>query len=329
VTESELCQHARQVAEVLRAELETVRQEGPSWSEQERARRVKHALQACLDDLAATDCWGEANRVPSNVLWQVVGEILQHGALQLHARVKPRGYAGDYVMLQRIWEHWVGDEPVGRAMDQFFQEQAAPQAVRNRTRLVADRFVAAFRGRRGSAEQFRIVSVGSGPAIDIELAVRQLGPAERRELRIALLDLDPLALEHARERLGRLVGAHQIQAYRENLYRLPRLPRTADLLQTADFVSCLGLFDYLNDKDSAELLSCLWRHLASPGELILFNFAPTNRSRAYMEWIGNWYLTYRDAAALKRLADSVLANATEITIAAENSGASLYLVGTR
>ena len=56
-----------------------------------------------------------------------------------------------------------------------------------------------------------------------------------------------------------------------------------------------------------------------------FNFGPTNPSRGYMEWIGNWYLTYRTAAELTELGRSADLPAESLVVSAESTGVNLYL----
>ena len=112
------------------------------WTEQWRNRRLSRlaaeaALGRCLERLATTGCWGEANRLPSQHLWRIAGPLLERGAMLRHARFKPFGYAGDHQMLSRIWERWCCDDPLGWALDDYFQRQAAPEAVRARIEQVA------------------------------------------------------------------------------------------------------------------------------------------------------------------------------------------------
>jgi len=48
-----------------------------------------------------------------------------------------------------------------------------------------------------------------------------------------------------------------------------------------------------------------------------------------MEWIGNWYLLYRDAAELRNLAAAADIPAACIELGAESLGVDLYLTATR
>jgi hypothetical protein len=322
---NELREHARRAGEKLIEDLRFAEVTTSGWSNQERSHlEVSRIMNACLDDLVLTNCWGESNRVPSRALWKVAGETLSVGWLQNHARLKPRGYAGDFEMLEKIVDRTLCSDPLGRAFDRFFLEQAAPHAVRARTQLVAERIVQSVRA--STRQRVSIWSVGAGPAIDCELACRELSCDERARVDLTLLDLDPEALEHAERRLNPWLAGDQLHLRRENLFRLPRLKRITAGLEPADFIACTGLFDYLTDADAVAMLQCFWSHLTRGGEMIVFNFAPSNPSRAYMEWIGNWYLTYRDEAAIAALVRAAIGQRPQMQIAREESQASLYAV---
>ncbi|MBC8353981.1 MAG: hypothetical protein H8E66_18455 [Planctomycetes bacterium] len=321
---NELREHARRAGDKLLEDLRYAEVTTSGWSNRERTElEVSRIMNSCLDDLALTNCWGKANRVPSNVLWKVAGEVLSVGWLQQHARQKPRGYAGDFEMIDKIVNRSLCSDSLGRAFDHFFQEQAAPYAVRFRTQLVADRIVRIVREAKG--ERVHICSVGCGPAIDVDLACRELTQDERAKLVVTLLDLDPDALTHARHRLESSLDASQLCIQRENLFRLPKLRKARALLEYSDFIACTGLFDYLTDADAVEMLGCFWSQLSDIGEMIVFNFAPSNPSRAYMEWIGNWYLTYRDEDNVAGLIDAAVGEQAKSQVARDEFDASVYV----
>lgn len=146
------------------------------------------------------------------------------------------------------------------------------------------------------------VSVGCGPACDAQAALHNLSEHEAANVRFVLLDLDPDALAFARQAISRLAPTCRLHLVRENLFRLARLPQKAAVLQDADLLTCPGLFDYLNPPDASAMLATFWRRLAPGGRLLVFNFAPRHASQAYMEWIGNWYLTYRNRDMLLAMA---------------------------
>lgn len=292
----------------------------------ETTRNTVHAaMDRCLETLASTGVWGPDNRLPSSTLWQVTSELLAQGSLQLHARQKPYGYSGDHEMLYRICQDDRRGKGLAWAFDDYFQCQSAPCAVRNRARLIADRIVEGVRGR--STDRLKLVSVGSGPAEDIWLAQRQLEPDECRRLEVHLLDMDPRALAFCEQRLteDRYKRWGDVRTHRCNLKRLNRSSDAREVLHGADLIVCPGFFDYLEHEEVTMMLALFFGHLRSSGTLYAFNFAVGNPSRAYMEWIGNWYLVYRTTDELQAARDEAGIPDSSETIGCEAENVNLYI----
>jgi len=214
---------------------------------------------------------------------------------------------------------------LGLQFDNYFQQQAAVDAVRARTDQIAAAIATRSLMTEGANRPFRVASVGSGPAIDIERAAKLLSEPRRRRLAVTLLDLDAEALEHASGRLAAWLQAEQLILVRDNLFRLADKPGAAAGLAGADMLICTGLFDYLPDEPAKGLLRLFWQQLAPEGMLLVGNFAPHCPTRAFMEWIGNWYLIYRTAEDLARLAEQAGIPAPCVRIGAERLGIDLFL----
>jgi hypothetical protein len=325
---SDLKQRVEQIARRLDDDLRRAFRLTGCWRDSELTDQlVGTALQQALDQLSGTGCWGEGNRLPSGTLWRIAGSWLDFGSLQWRARNKPRGYAGDFEMLAQVAANRVCGHPLGAAFDRFFQAQAAPQAVRNRIGLIAEAMADFVRQRTDGP--VRIVSIGSGPALDLQQLCSQLTQTQRQRLQIALVDLDPAALDYATSQLATWVASDQVEPIRENLFRLAQPARSRSFLDDVDVLVCPGLFDYLDDDSAAALLSRFWQALRPQGQAWVFNFAPQNPSRAYMEWIGNWYLIYRTAEQMRQLAERAGIPQQHVQVFAEPSGINLYWQITR
>lgn len=312
----------------LVAELDAAREHAGAWADEQLGYAlVESALSRCLTQLATTGLWGRANQIASNVLWQVAGPVLETGWLQLRARQKPLGYAGDFELLSRIIEHRLCDDPLGRLFDRYFQNQAAPSAVRSRTEHAAHTLASLALSR--ASDKFHVTSVGAGTGIDVQRGLELLPPAQRNSVGVTLLDLDQQSLDFAAAQVRQAVADDQVTAVRENLFRLGRKPKSAELLDEPDLLICTGLFDYLEDDVAADLLRLFWQRLAPGGQMLVGNFVPDHPTRAYMEWIGNWYLQYRTIDDLRRLAESAEIPAACRTIGADRIGVDLFLTATK
>ena len=316
---------ARTAGEELVAELQRARQITHQWTNEELTDMlVDAALSASLHRLAQTGLWGEANRLPSSEFWQIAGPLLEVGVLQRHARLKPHGYAGDYQMLHWIATDYCCADPLGKAFDRYFQRQAAPQAVRSRTRQTAAALAAHCL--QADAASYHVVSVGSGPALDVYQALAQLPQQRRNGLQATLVDLDPDALEFSGGQLGALLPPGTLHSIRENLFRLPQNRRAAEILGLPNVLICSGLFDYLDDQTAVAMLRLFWDRLAVGGLLLVGNFAPHQPTRAYMEWIGNWYLTYRTGNDLQQLRARAGIPQEQCSVGSEALGVDLFLI---
>lgn len=296
------------------------------WADEPLAEvLLEAALSECLLRLAGTGCRGPANRLPSHELWKIAGAWLEKGSLQFHARQKPHGYAGDHEMLTRICRQSCCDHPLGRLFDRYFHRQAAPQAVRARTEQVAAALVTHVMQHDG--RPCHAVSVGSGPGLDFCQALSILGRDRAARLHLTLLDVDPHALEVARANLEPLLPSDSPAEWvHTNLARLPQRAHAQRILETPDFLVCSGLFDYLDDASAAAMLQLFWRHLAPGGILLVGNFASGNPTQTYMEWVGNWYLTYRTRQQMEQLAAMAQIPPAHFSLGCDRTGADLFLM---
>ena len=306
-------------------------------SEQARFEQVKAALDHCLARLHPLGLVGVDNRLPSSELWNVAGELLTRGWLQNQARTKPRGYAGDYEMLARIYENRLCDDPLGKLFDRYFQEEAAPRAVRSRMEMMTQWIVELARGADPSPltplpqgeRGIRVAVVGSAFGLEVRDALVRLGEHERSSVSVTLLDLDWAAIEYAKQKLSGLIAGERLKEVSANLFRLPVREPLAAHLNDTDLLLCPGLFDYFDDATAVAILRTFWNRLAPGGRLAVFQFAPHNPTRAYMEWLGNWYLIYRTTDELRQLALDAGLPAPVIELSSEPLGVDLLLLATR
>ncbi|MEC7696064.1 MAG: class I SAM-dependent methyltransferase [Planctomycetota bacterium] len=284
---------------------------------------VQLAMDRCLQKLGTTGLWGKENRIASNALYKIAGQELARGWLQNRAREKPLGYAGDHQLLTRICNHRATEDPLGFCFDKYFLSQSAPEAVRQRTSLAARHLA---HGAMSHSKPFSVLGIGCGPAFEIDQGLQLLEGYSVVPIKVTLLDLCEEAVSVAKKRISGLLPPQNVTSIRENLPRLPQRRGVEQTLGTPHLILCPGLFDYLDDKIASRLLELFWRQLAPGGTLLVGNFAPHHATRAYMEWIGNWYLIYRSEEAMNVLAERAGLPRDCVQIGTEPTGGDWFLV---
>lgn len=240
--------------------------------------------------------------------------LLEASTLQGRAFRKPRGYAGDFEMIDLIYRDARCPDPRLTRWDAAWQSHGAAQAVRNRkTYFLAllDQLVAA----RRPGAPLQVLDIASGPARDVaeHLTANPASPC-----RFTCLDLDADAIAFARRLIAATGATDRVAFVHGNALRWQSE-------QGFDLVWSAGLFDYLPDRLFVRLLARLWERVLPGGELVVGNFDPSNPSRPYMELFGDWHLIHRSRAQLSALAQAAGLPMATVAIGNEPLGINLFL----
>ena len=241
--------------------------------------------------------------------WKVFNST---ATMQGFARLKPHGYAGDFEIIERIYNSNISGDRDLKRWDEFFHTADAVQAVRNRAGVLVEMC--------GQTDPEAILSVGCGPGLDI----RPILHAGGRLNRVVLLDNDPNALKRssANLALGAAESGIEIGIECRNALRW----KTEDKF---DLVWSSGLFDYLADKTASYLIRRLGDVLKPGGRLVVGNFGMENSTRAYTEVVGDWLLIHRTQADLVRIAVDAGFPESSLRVEADATGVNLFLVAER
>jgi extracellular factor (EF) 3-hydroxypalmitic acid methyl ester biosynthesis protein len=207
---------------------------------------------------------------------------------------KPRGYAGDAVMMDFMYDQQppAGTSRVGRAVFEATTGMPNAASVRYRRDLIASLIDDVARRRSRPS----ILSIACGHLREAQLS---LAVAAGRFARFYALDQDDMSLEVVRAEQSDC-GITTVRGSVGTLVRNPALFSDFDLIYAA------GLFDYLDDAIAANLIEIMATYLAPGGMMVIGNFVPSNHGRPYMETIMDWPLILRDGDDLRRLAYSTM-----------------------
>lgn len=244
-------------------------------------------------------------------------QVLHQDPFTARAFYKPRGYAGDAVMMDYIYgreEFWTPPEctPLGRKIFDFTTSAPASEGVRARRGFVAhliDR----------TAEELRrphVLSVAAGHFREASLAAA----VKRRRLgRCVALDGDAESLREVERSYSRY-------GVETAMFRVRTLLTNKAALGKFDLIYSLGLFDYLAQPVGQRLVRVLFQMLRPAGRLVVANFLPGIRDVGYMETFMDWTLIYRNRQDMMDLTIEIpQCELREVTLFAEENQNILFL----
>jgi hypothetical protein len=208
-------------------------------------------------------------------------DVVQEDPYTARAYQKPRGYAGDAVMLDYIYHGApAGTTERGARLLRGTAEGPNGHSILWRRDLIAEELDRVARDLPGA----RVLAVASGHLREAEVS-RALRSGRIREL--VALDQDAESLA----RIERDCTALPVTVCEGSVKHIIRGKLD---LGGFDLVYAAGLYDYLTDRTALALSRSLQQLLRPGGRLLIGNFTPRNHGRSYMEIFMDWHLILRD-----------------------------------
>ena len=232
---------------------------------------------------------------------------------------KPRGYAGDYLTLQMVYD----DKPdgvrrLGPYIDRWFLGIPASCAVKNRRRLLRDLIVDTARAAGGRT--ILVTSLACGPAREI---FDIFAEPDHPDIDATCLDIDDQALAYARSLAADAGVGGRVSFIQANAVKLA-LGRDTLTLPAQDLVYSIGLIDYLADHLVVKLLDWIYRSLRPGGLAVVGNFDVGNPDRAFMDHLLDWKLIHRSPQNLRDLFAQSEFGPAPVQIRRESTGINLF-----
>ena len=213
---------------------------------------------------------------------------------------KPLGYPGDFEIMNQIYD-W---ERQGSTVYQMLMHRLGldvGEFVRTRMEAVCAN-IGHVVNEKGNARAARIMSLGCGPAREVELFLGSAGLKNKR-VEFTLIDQEQAALSYAIEKtfphVLRANGQARVQCLNMSFTDTVRSNSGLTSLPPQDLIYCVGLIDYLADRRAATLVRRLYETLAPGGLLIIGNMNETPQSAVWpLEFLLDWSLYYRNDAEM-------------------------------
>lgn len=250
------------------------------------------------------ECKKLRDHLPVNQWKECVNKIRKSDLLQLvhqdpfthRAFNKPRGYAGDAIMMDYIYgaeEGWQPPttSPLGNGIFQYTSNASASAGVRARREHIAEKLDDIARDR--IAPEVLAVASGHLREASMSSAIRR-----RKFGRFIALDADAESLKEVDRCYGRFGVQSELADIRKMLTGQMKYG-------TFDLIYSTGLYDYLKEKTGQKLSYHLFRMLKPGGKLVIANFLPTIDDIGYMEACMDWFLIYRDRMDMMALTNLI------------------------
>ena len=242
------------------------------------------------------------SRVSSTEWHEICTEVRQHRIHALtqqdpftaRATRKPRGYAGDAVMLDFIYREGPGIQKalddatdLGRRLNEWTSNVPAARAVRFRRSVLAQMIDRT----NDEVRDAEVLSLACGHLREAALSdALSLGLLKR----FVAVDQDLESLEIVKTDYGHL-GIIPVR----NSVR--SIVAGQSCFGSFDLVYAAGLFDYLRQDVATRLTTILLNHVKPGGVLLLANFLPDIRDAGYMEAVMDWWLVLRTPDEMRAL----------------------------
>jgi extracellular factor (EF) 3-hydroxypalmitic acid methyl ester biosynthesis protein len=279
-------------------------------------------LQTIVGMLATSDAADNLKRYVSRVVFP----YFMRSRFANRAYHKPGGYAGDYLMMEMIYNNEpAGDGKLGRLIDAWCLNTGAARAVRGRRSFLKNLLSGLCEKRRRRGLATRILNLACGTNRELFDFLAECPCSDR--IVFTGVDGDPNALDYTNKHVNTFSHGASVRLLSDNVVRWAA-GRDACAVGTQDVIYTAGLMDYLSDRVFTALVRRSFQHLSPGGTLIVGNFGCNNSNKAFMDEILQWRLIHRSEADLLKLFRET-GFGGNVEIAAEENGINLFAIATR
>jgi extracellular factor (EF) 3-hydroxypalmitic acid methyl ester biosynthesis protein len=241
------------------------------------------------------------------------------------AYFKPKGYAGDFLMMEHIYANEPkGEGRLGELIDTFCLQRPGSLAIHGRRELLKTELSRISDNLHARGESTRIMNLACGPNRELFDFLEECDHSESVEA--LCVDIDAEALQYTNQYVNIFPHRASIRLMSENVIKWS-LGRVSHHLGEMDIIYSAGLCDYLDIRLFRALINQCHNHLKSGGTLLLGNFTPYPDS-IFLDKLLKWELIYRTEDDLKEIFEPTLFG-TSVNVISEKAGVNLFAVAVK
>ncbi|MFZ3092069.1 MAG: PilZ domain-containing protein [Nitrospirota bacterium] len=220
---------------------------------------------------------------------------------------KPRGYPGDYKLIEIIYNNQPISENLGFYYDRYFHNYPYTIAVRRRKDMMAELLKNTIL--EADSSQIDILNLASGPCREMsELFSNPEITGLKKKINFTCVDFDKEALEFSKNRL-RPPKNTRLEFLNEDIVNLIKNEKWRENLSKQHLIYSIGLADYLPDRILKKLIYTAFSLLKIGGRLIVAHKDRDKFKPLVPDWFTDWVFYPRNVkSVIKLVEDSVAGN---------------------
>jgi CRP-like cAMP-binding protein/SAM-dependent methyltransferase len=300
--------------------------EGNQDSDSEaRCHAVLAELNASLPEFEQIMAGSNYGEVMWGYVFKEIFPYLMRSRFAERAYFKPKGYAGDFLMMEHIYaDQPKGEGKLGEIIDAFCLQRPGSLAIRGRRILLKEQLMRLSSALHAQGRTTRIMNLACGPNREL---FDFLGDCEFSESIEALcVDIDSEALQYTNRYVNIFPHRASIRLMSENVIKWA-MGRVKHHIEPLDIIYSAGLCDYLDPRLFRALITQCHNHLKPGGTLLLGNFTYYPDS-LFLDKLLKWELIYRTEDDLRELfAPTPFGD--RVAILVEQAGVNLFAMATK
>jgi hypothetical protein len=197
---------------------------------------------------------------------QLVEAWVYKSVIMKRALEKPRGYPGDYKMLEIVYDNKSISESVGMYFDNYFLKNPYAVAVRMRKDRLRELLLDFLN--KAKLSRINVLNIACGSCREIKELLPDL--KTQNTVVFTCLDWDEEALKFSQNTLLPYKPKNvELKFVKEDVMNIIKNANTASSLGKQSLIYSIGLIDYLPDRVLKKLVYALYQLLEKEGKLIL------------------------------------------------------------
>ncbi len=254
------------------------------------------------DKLEKLDRTLEDGRLKEYLMGYIFKEIFPYFMRSRFAQrtyFKPKGYAGDFLMMEQIYQDSPdGDGNLGVMVDAHCMQCPPAKAVRGRRKMLARMLEEYSMPFIEQGRNVHIMNLACGSNRELFDFLKKCPDTSKVEA--ICLDADQDALEFTNREVNVFPHKATIRLVKDNVVKWS-LGRVRHEFGKQDIIYSAGLTDYLDQRLFIALLNRIYEFLTPGGVAIICNFASRYPHKAWVDQLLQWKLIYRNEDDMKQL----------------------------